>query len=38
MMDQCVSAFTFSKSYSMSGWRCGYAVAVAAISPTSSAR
>jgi aspartate aminotransferase len=26
MMDQCVSAFTFSKSYSMSGWRCGYAV------------
>ncbi|MDB5311318.1 MAG: patA 2 [Gemmataceae bacterium] len=27
MMDHCVSAFTFSKSYSMSGWRCGYAVA-----------
>jgi aspartate aminotransferase len=26
MMDQVVSAFTFSKSYSMSGWRCGYAV------------
>jgi aspartate aminotransferase len=26
MMDHCVSAFTFSKSYSMSGWRCGYAV------------
>lgn len=26
MMDRCVSAFTFSKSYSMSGWRCGYAV------------
>ncbi|MBA4063977.1 MAG: aminotransferase [Isosphaera sp.] len=27
MLDQAVSAFTFSKSYSMSGWRCGYAVA-----------
>ena len=26
MMDHVVSAFTFSKSYSMSGWRCGYAV------------
>lgn len=26
MMDHAVSAFTFSKSYSMSGWRCGYAV------------
>ena len=26
MMDQCVAAYTFSKSYSMSGWRCGYAV------------
>lgn len=26
MFDHCVSAFTFSKSYSMSGWRCGYAV------------
>ena len=26
MLDRCVSAFTFSKSYSMSGWRCGYAV------------
>lgn len=26
MMEQCVAAFTFSKSYSMSGWRCGYAV------------
>ena len=26
MMAQCVSAFTFSKSYSMSGWRCGYAI------------
>ena len=26
MMDHVVAAFTFSKSYSMSGWRCGYAV------------
>ncbi|MBY0513017.1 MAG: pyridoxal phosphate-dependent aminotransferase [Gemmataceae bacterium] len=26
MMDNCVSAFTFSKSYSMSGWRLGFAV------------
>jgi aspartate aminotransferase len=26
MMEHCVAAFTFSKSYSMSGWRCGYAV------------
>ena len=26
IMDHCVSAFTFSKSYSMSGWRCGYAI------------
>jgi aspartate aminotransferase len=27
MMGQCVAAYTFSKSYSMSGWRLGYAVA-----------
>ena len=27
MLEQCVSAYTFSKSYSMSGWRLGYAVA-----------
>jgi aspartate aminotransferase len=27
MMEQCVGAYTFSKSYSMSGWRCGYMVA-----------
>jgi aspartate aminotransferase len=27
MMEQCVAAYTFSKSYSMSGWRLGYAVA-----------
>jgi aspartate aminotransferase len=26
MMEQCVAAYTFSKSYSMSGWRCGFAV------------
>jgi aspartate aminotransferase len=26
MMRQCVAAYTFSKSYSMSGWRLGYAV------------
>jgi aspartate aminotransferase len=27
MMEQCVAAYTFSKSYSMSGWRLGFAVA-----------
>jgi aspartate aminotransferase len=27
MLDQTVAAFTFSKSYSMSGWRIGFAVA-----------
>lgn len=26
MLDQCLAAYTFSKSYSMSGWRLGYAV------------
>ena len=26
MLDQCVGAYTFSKSYSMSGWRVGYAI------------
>ena len=26
MLEQCVGAYTFSKSYSMSGWRVGYAV------------
>lgn len=31
MMDQAVAAFTFSKSYSMSGWRLGFAVSSAAI-------
>jgi aspartate aminotransferase len=27
MLEQCVGAYTFSKSYSMSGWRLGFAVA-----------
>jgi aspartate aminotransferase len=27
MLDQCVAAYTFSKSHSMSGWRLGYAIA-----------
>jgi aspartate aminotransferase len=27
MLAQCVAAYTFSKSYSMSGWRLGFAVA-----------
>ncbi|MCB9951906.1 MAG: pyridoxal phosphate-dependent aminotransferase [Planctomycetaceae bacterium] len=31
MMDQCVAAYTFSKSYSMSGWRLGFAVTGEAI-------
>ena len=31
MMEQCVAAYTFSKSYSMSGWRVGYAVSSAPI-------
>jgi aspartate aminotransferase len=31
MMEQCVAAYTFSKSYSMSGWRLGYAVASPAV-------
>ncbi len=26
MMEQCVAAYTFSKSFSMSGWRIGFAV------------
>jgi aspartate aminotransferase len=30
MMDQCMAAYTFSKSYSMSGWRLGFAVSSAA--------
>jgi aspartate aminotransferase len=31
MLDQCLGAYTFSKSYSMSGWRVGYAVSSARI-------
>ena len=31
MLDQCVAAYTFSKSYSMSGWRLGFAVSSAPI-------
>ena len=27
MLEHCVGAYTFSKSYSMSGWRCGYLIA-----------
>jgi aspartate aminotransferase len=34
LIDQCVSAFTFSKSYSMSGWRLGYAISSPRISAT----
>ena len=31
IMDQCVAAYTFSKSFSMSGWRLGFAVSSPAI-------
>jgi len=31
MLDQCVAAYTFSKSYSMSGWRLGFAVAATSV-------
>ena len=31
LLDQCVAAYTFSKSYSMSGWRLGFAVASLAV-------
>ena len=31
MLEQCVAAYTFSKSYSMSGWRLGFAVTSPAI-------
>jgi aspartate aminotransferase len=31
MLEQCVGAYTFSKSYSMSGWRLGFTVSSAAI-------
>ncbi|HEX6998872.1 MAG TPA: aminotransferase class I/II-fold pyridoxal phosphate-dependent enzyme [Gammaproteobacteria bacterium] len=31
MLEQCMAAYTFSKSYSMSGWRLGFAVASAVV-------
>lgn len=31
MLDQCIGAYTFSKSYSMSGWRCGYMLAAPSV-------
>lgn len=31
MLEHCVGAYTFSKSYSMSGWRLGFAVASASV-------
>jgi aspartate aminotransferase len=34
MLAQCVGAYTFSKSYSMSGWRLGFAVASAEVADT----
>jgi aspartate aminotransferase len=34
MLAQCVGAYTFSKSYSMSGWRVGFAVASAEVADT----
>ena len=34
MLEQCVAAYTFSKSYSMSGWRLGYAVSSPALAET----
>ena len=34
LFDQVVAAYTFSKSYSMSGWRLGYAVSSAAVADT----
>jgi aspartate aminotransferase len=34
MMEQTVAAYTFSKSYSMSGWRLGYAVSSPALIET----
>jgi len=34
MIDQCVAVYTLSKSYSMSGWRLGFAVTSPAIAET----
>jgi aspartate aminotransferase len=31
MLEHCVGAYTFSKSYSMSGWRCGFMVGSPAV-------
>lgn len=31
MLEHCVGAYTFSKSYSMSGWRCGFMVGSATV-------
>jgi aspartate aminotransferase len=31
MLEQCLAAYTFSKSYSMSGWRLGFSISSAAI-------
>lgn len=31
MLDQCVAAYTFSKSFSMSGWRLGFSVSSASM-------
>lgn len=31
MLEHCVGAYTFSKSYSMSGWRCGFMVGSARV-------
>jgi aspartate aminotransferase len=36
LMDQAVAAYTFSKSYSMSGWRLGYAVTSSRLAETMS--
>ena len=33
MAERTVSVFTFSKSYAMTGWRCGYAVSPPALRP-----
>ena len=34
LMDQVVAAYTFSKSYSMSGWRLGYAITATRLADT----
>jgi aspartate aminotransferase len=34
LLDQVVAAYTFSKSYSMSGWRLGYAITSARVADT----